>query len=90
MDSILYLPLMLVVGSVALLAFVSLAVALVVHVVRRVTLPKRVVVPQDWMPFEQRRFYNPGSLLRVVAALVLSVILVGGAVVGPFVLGLER
>jgi|RhiMetdeSRZDD1v2_1073273.scaffolds.fasta_scaffold970831_2 hypothetical protein len=65
-----------------------IAVGVLQYVVRRVTAPRRIAVPQPWMQLEQRRFFNPGALPRAVAGLLLSIVLVGGVIGGPFALGM--
>ena len=90
MHDILNLPMMFIVGTCAVIFVATFALGLLFHVIRRRTPPKRVVVQESWVPFEQRRFYNPGALPRSMAALLMTLVLVGGTVSAPFVLGLEQ
>lgn len=57
------------------------------YIVRRMTAPRRIPVPRQWAHLEQRRFHNPGALPRAAVALLISVVLVGGVIAGPLLLG---
>lgn len=70
-----------------LLVCACLAIGIAAYLVRRLTAPKRIPVPEHWMHCDQQLFFNPGALPRGMAVLMLSIVLVGGVVVGPFVLG---
>lgn len=70
---------LIVVACVALIVLISLY--------RRSTLPKPILVREDWKHLQQRRFFNPGAVPRALTAACFAAFLVGGVVVGPFLLG---